>query len=115
MKPSTRNKRRRIELLRPKSWPSKSKSRKRVAEEKRVAKEKRRKAEFDRRVRLLAEKCQQEAVAKARRKEKQKAAKELNNSEDESEDESEREPGPSVPKKRRIQETVSKLNERKAN
>ena len=62
-------------------------------------KEAQRKAEFDRRARLLVEKWRQEAAADAIRKEKQKVVKELDKSEEESEDESEREPGPRVPKK----------------
>ena len=87
-------------------------------EEERLAEEKKRneaqrKAELDRRARLLAEKQEQEVAVEARRKEKQKVVKESNNLEEESEDESEKEPGPSVPKKRKIQEMVSKLNKRK--
>ena len=69
-----------------------------------------RNAELDRRARLLAEKWRQEVVAEARRKQKQKAAEESDKSEEESEEESEKEPGLSVPKKRKVQEMVSKLN-----
>ena len=64
-------------------------------------------------MRFLAEKCRQEVAAEARRKEKQKAAEELNKSEEESEDKSKGDLGPSVPNKRRIQEMVSKLSKRK--
>ena len=64
-------------------------------------------------MRLLAEKRRQKVAAKARRKEKQKAAEELDESEEESEDKSKGDLGPSVPKKRRIQEMVSKLSKRK--
>ena len=84
----------------------------RLAEERRVAEEKKRKeaqrkAEFEKRVRLLAEKRRQEAGAEVRRKEKQKTAKESDELEEESEEESKKDLGPSVPKKRKIQEMVS--------
>ena len=90
----------------------------RIAEEKRAAKEKKkkeavRKAKFDRRARSLAEKQRQEAVANERRKGKQKAVEESDELEEGSKDESEREPGLSIPKKRRIQEMVSKVNKQK--
>ena len=85
----------------------------RLAEEKRAAEEKKkeavRKAKFDRR----AQKWRQEVVTEVRRKEKQKGAEESDESEEESEEESEKEPGLSVPKKRRIQETVSKINKKR--
>ena len=64
-------------------------------------------------MRLLAEKHRQEGAAEAKRKEKQKVAEESDESEEESEEESERDLGLSVPKKRKIQEMVSKLNKRK--
>ena len=89
----------------------------RLAEEKRAAEEKKkeavRKAKFDRRAQLLVEKWRQEVVTEARRKEKQKGAEESDESEEESEEESEKELGSSVPKKRRIQETVSKINKKR--
>ena len=62
----------------------------------------------------MAEKRRKEA-AKARRKEKQKEkVVELSKeSDEESKEEDEREPGPSVPKKRKLQESVSKLTNEK--
>ena len=85
----------------------------RLAEEKRAAEEKKkeavRKAKFDRR----AQKWRQGVVTEVSRKEKQKGAEESDESEEESEEESEKEPGLSVPKKRRIQETVSKINKKR--
>ena len=62
----------------------------------------------------MAEKRRKEA-AKARRKEKQKekVVESSEESDEESKEEDEREPGPSVPKKRKLQDMVSKtINEK---
>ena len=52
-------------------------------------------------------------MAEARRKEKQKVVEESDKLEEGSEDDSERDPESSIPKKRKIQETVSKVKKKK--
>ena len=71
-------------------------------------------SELEEKARVLAEKRRKEA-AEARRKEKQKekVVESSEESDEESNKEDNRDPGPSVPKKRKLQDTVSKTIDEK--
>ena len=69
-----------------------------------------RRSELEEMARALAKKRQQEAAeAREREKQKEKVVESSKESDEESKEEDEREPGPSVPKKRKVQELVSKI------
>ena len=73
-----------------------------------------RRSELEEKTRVLAEKRRKEA-AEARQKEKQKEkiVESSEESDEESNEEDDRDPGLSVPKKRKLQDTVSKtINEK---
>ena len=59
---------------------------------------------------MLAEKRRREAAeARQREKQKEKVVESSEESDKESKEEDKRDPGPSVPKKRKVQELVSKI------
>ena len=72
------------------------------------------KSELEEKARVLAEKRRREAAeARQREKQKEKVVESSEESDEETNKEDDRDPGPSVPKKRKLQDTVSKtINEK---